>query len=97
MDAASLPAGLRRRREQAVLVRRQQPRQRVAAFDHFEERLLLTEQVLVRSTHDVDDAVGADAGLLHLLYCAGDGFELLREVRLHRNERFLRHRSRTRR
>ena len=40
--------------EQAVLVRRQQAGQRIAALDDLEQRLLLAEQVLVGPLDDGD-------------------------------------------
>jgi len=47
--------------EQALLVRRQQPGQRVAALDHLEERLLLAVQVLVGALDDGDAEIEQEA------------------------------------
>ena len=47
--------------EQPVLVGRQQAGERVVALDHLEQRLLLAEQVLVGSEHEVDGEVGEQA------------------------------------
>ena len=61
-------------------------RQRRLALDHFEHRLLLTEQVLVRAGDDRDLAVGADAGRLELLHGPGDGVDLTLEAALEADE-----------
>ena len=47
--------------EQPVLLRRQQPRQRVTALDHLEEGLLLAVEVLVGALDDRDGEVDAGA------------------------------------
>jgi hypothetical protein len=70
-----------------VLVRREPPRQWRLSLDHLEHRLLLAEQVLVRSGDDVDGALGADAGGLHLLYRARDTGDLAFEACLEADER----------
>ena len=52
--------------EQAVLVRREQARQRVAALDDLEQGLLLAEQVLVGAVDDRDREVAEQPGLAQL-------------------------------
>ena len=77
------PAQLRRSREQAVLERRQDAGERVVAFDHFEHRLLFTEQVLVGATRDRDVEVAEQAGRRELAGRALERLELADERRLH--------------
>jgi len=84
------PSRLRRGGEQALLVRREPAGQRRLALDHLEHRLLLAEEVLVGTLHDVDRAVRRDPGFLHLLDGPGDALHLLGEARLQRDEHLAR-------
>ena len=62
---ARLPAH-RHGGQQAVLPRRQEPRQRIAALDDLQQRLLLAEQVLVRSFDDRDRQLAEQPGVTEL-------------------------------
>src|SRR5581483_6697358 len=81
---------LRAGREQPVHVGREQARQRRLPLDHLERRLLLTEEVLVRTGDDVDRAVGADPGALELLDGASHSGDLALEARLQTDEGLVR-------
>ena len=75
--------------EQTVLERREPAGERRLALDHLEHRLLLTEQVLVRSGDDRHRAIGTDACRLELLHRAQHGGSLAVEAPLEADERFL--------
>src|SRR5439155_5590141 len=81
---------LRRGCEQAVLIGREQPWQRVAPLDDLEQGLLLTEQVLLGAGDDRDGDGTRETGLLHLLDRSGHALLLPTERRLERDERLAR-------
>ena len=81
------PADLRAGGEQPVEVRREQPGQRVLPFDHREQRLLLTEEVLVGPLDDGDRHVAEESVDPHLVHGPVDRGTLRRERRLDREER----------
>ena len=77
------PTHLRCRREQAVLKRWEDAGERIVALDDFEERLLLTEEILVGTTRDRDVEVAEHTGTRQLACRAFDRIELALERRLH--------------
>ena len=64
--------------------------QRLVAFDHLEERLLLAEEVLLGPGDDRDAQVAEQPGLFHLGHRAQHPLAFALEARLERDEHFAR-------
>ncbi len=67
-------------------MRREPPRQRFVALDHFEHRLLFAVQILLGTGHDGDRAVAAQSGRLELLDGVRDPLDLALKARLETDE-----------